>query len=79
MGLLTKGPRGTQDVLPKESYQWQVVEDAMRRICSAYGFKEIRTPVFEHTDCSSGRWEKPRMWCKRRCIPSRIKADALSL
>ena len=50
MGLLTKGPRGTQDVLPKESYQWQVVEDAMRRICSAYGFKEIRTPVFEHTE-----------------------------
>ena len=50
MGLLTKGSRGTQDVLPKESYQWQVVEDAMRRICSAYGFKEIRTPVFENTE-----------------------------
>ena len=50
LGWLTKGPRGTQDVLPKESYQWQVVEDAMRRICSAYGFKEIRTPVFEHTE-----------------------------
>ena len=50
MALITKAPRGTQDVLPKESYKWHVIEDVMRRISHAYGFREIRTPVFEHTE-----------------------------
>ena len=50
MALITKAIRGTQDVLPKESYQWHVMEDVMRRVCAAHGFREIRTPVFEHTE-----------------------------
>lgn len=50
MAFITKAIRGTQDVLPKESYQWHVIEDVMRRVCAAHGFREIRTPVFEHTE-----------------------------
>lgn len=50
MALITKKIKGTEDVLPKDSYRWQFVEDVMRRESKAYGFKEIRTPVFEHTE-----------------------------
>lgn len=50
MGVITKKIKGTEDVLPKESYRWQFVEDVMRKESASYGFKEIRTPVFEHTE-----------------------------
>lgn len=50
MKLITNGIKGTADVLPGESYKWQFVEDIMRKQAQAYGFKEIRTPVFEHTE-----------------------------
>lgn len=50
MALITRKIKGTEDVLPKDSYKWQFVEDVMRRESAAYGFKEIRTPVFEHTE-----------------------------
>jgi len=43
-------PKGTKDVLPKESYKWQYVEKTARDLCSLYNIKEIRTPVFEHTE-----------------------------
>lgn len=50
MGVITKKIKGTEDVLPKDSYRWQFVEDVMRKESAAYGFKEIRTPVFENTE-----------------------------
>lgn len=50
MALITRKIKGTEDVLPKESYRWQFVENIMREEARAYGFKEIRTPVFEHTE-----------------------------
>lgn len=50
MALITKKIKGTEDVLPKESYRWQFVENIMREESKVYGFKEIRTPVFEHTE-----------------------------
>jgi len=50
MGVITKKIKGAEDVLPKDSYRWQFVEDVMRKESAAYGFKEIRTPVFEHTE-----------------------------
>lgn len=49
MALLTKKVRGTEDVLPKDSYRWQFVEDIMRKESASFGYKEIRTPVFEQT------------------------------
>lgn len=48
--MLTKAPRGTKDILPSESYKWQYIEGLIREICDVYGFKEIRTPGFEHTE-----------------------------
>lgn len=50
MALITKKIKGTEDVLPKQSYRWQFVENVMREEARTYGFKEIRTPVFEHTE-----------------------------
>lgn len=48
--MLTQAPRGTRDVLPTESYRWQHVEARMRQAAAEAGFREVRTPVFEHTE-----------------------------
>lgn len=43
-------PKGTKDVLPQDSYKWQFVEGTAREVARLYNLKEIRTPVFEHTE-----------------------------
>ena len=48
--MLITGPRGTKDILPEVSANWQYIEQTIREICRLYGYKEIRTPVFEHTE-----------------------------
>ena len=48
--MLITGPRGTKDILPEVSGNWQYIEQTVRKICSLYGYKEIRTPIFEHTE-----------------------------
>ena len=48
--MLTKAPKGTKDVLPGDSYKWQYVEEVMRKHCANFGYREMRTPVFEHTE-----------------------------
>jgi len=48
--MLTNAPKGTKDMLPKDAYKWHYVEKAFEELCKRYGFKEIRTPVFEHTE-----------------------------
>lgn len=48
--MLTNAPKGTKDVLPDEVYKWHYVERAFADICDRYGFREIRTPDFEHTE-----------------------------
>ncbi len=45
-----QAPKGTKDVTPKESYKWQYIEALAREICEHYGFREVRTPVIEHTE-----------------------------
>lgn len=42
--------KGTRDLLPAETWRWQKVEDESRRVFAAFNFREIRTPVLEHTD-----------------------------
>ena len=48
--MITKAPRGTKDVIPQDSYKWHYVEEKIRNITKAYGYKEVRIPVFEHTE-----------------------------
>ncbi|MDQ0197174.1 histidine--tRNA ligase [Neobacillus ginsengisoli] len=43
-------PRGTQDILPGEVEKWQLIENKARELCEKYQYREIRTPIFEHTD-----------------------------
>lgn len=50
MALLTKAVRGTADILPGESYKWQHVENVLTKMAQVYGYREIRLPVFEHTE-----------------------------
>lgn len=48
--MAIQSPKGTKDVLPDEVYKWQYLENRFRNIASAYGYREIRTPAFEHTE-----------------------------
>ena len=48
--MLTTRPRGTNDFLPGESEKWQYIEQLCRQVCAEYGYKEIRLPIFEHTE-----------------------------
>ena len=48
--LLTNAPRGTKDILPAQVENWLFIEDKIRDICRRYGYEEIRTPIFEHTE-----------------------------
>ncbi len=43
-------PKGTKDMLPSEAYKWHYIEDIARKTAGTFGFKEIRTPMFEHTE-----------------------------
>ena len=51
--MLSKAPRGTKDITPKDVYKWHYVEKKFREICALYGYEEIRTPIFEHTEVFS--------------------------
>jgi len=48
--LLIKIPKGTQDILPEDINKWYYIENIIRKILNKYGYKEIRTPIFEHTE-----------------------------
>lgn len=48
--MITNAPKGTKDILPDQVYRWHFVENRFADICAKYGFKEIRTPMFEHTE-----------------------------
>ena len=52
-------PKGVFDILPKDpdtecawrnSDRWQYIEMVIRNTCATYGYKEIRTPIFERTE-----------------------------
>lgn len=48
--MLTTAPRGTKDIMPGDVLAWRYLEETMRRICAQFGYNEIRTPIFEHTE-----------------------------
>ena len=50
MAEINRAIKGTNDVLPEESHNWQFVEGKMLETATQFGFKEIRVPVFEHTE-----------------------------
>ena len=48
--MLTQAPKGTRDMLPQDAHIWQTIEGIMRRRAALAGYREVRTPVFEHTE-----------------------------
>lgn len=48
--MAIQAQKGTKDMLPKNAYKWQYIEDKLRKISEEYGIREIRTPMFESTD-----------------------------
>ena len=45
-----QAPKGTKDMLPSDAYKWHYVENIFREISKNFGIREIRTPIFEHTE-----------------------------
>lgn len=43
-------PKGTRDVLPADSYKWHYIENLVKNVAVDFNIREIRTPVFEHTE-----------------------------
>ena len=43
-------PKGTNDFLPIDTAKWQYIEKILRETAAAYGYEELRTPIFEATD-----------------------------
>ena len=68
--MLTKAPRGTKDILPDKVGNWLYLENLIRKLCGQYGYREIRTPIFEHTELFHNRMYKREefafLLCKRR-------------
>ena len=50
MDLITKAPKGTQDLTPEKTRRWQAAEQVLISEAQLHGFGEIRTPAFEHTE-----------------------------
>ncbi|WP_101773074.1 histidine--tRNA ligase [Peptostreptococcus faecalis] len=48
--MTISAPRGTKDITPSDSYKWNYLEKKFRNLCDLYGYKEIRTPIFEYTE-----------------------------
>jgi histidyl-tRNA synthetase len=47
---MIEAQKGTRDILPDEVGRWQLVEERARATFEGYGFREIRTPIFESTE-----------------------------
>ena len=43
-------PKGTNDILPEEVRKWHAIEKTAMELSDVYGYQEIRTPIFEHTE-----------------------------
>jgi len=52
MGMI-KAPRGTNDVLPSDSYKWRYIEKVAAKTAMNAGYKQIRFPTFEETELFS--------------------------
>ena len=48
--MQVKAPRGTYDILPPDSWQWKNIEKIIQETAHLFGYSEIRTPIFEHTE-----------------------------
>ncbi|KGM93134.1 histidine--tRNA ligase [Clostridium botulinum] len=48
--MAIQAPKGTKDLLPMDSYKWHYIEGKLKELAAEYALKEIRTPIFEHTE-----------------------------
>ena len=47
---MIKAQKGTKDILPKDSYKWQFMEQKAIDVFQSANFQELRTPIFEATE-----------------------------
>lgn len=66
-------PRGTQDLLPKDTYKWQYIENKLHELMKIYNYKEIRTPIFESTELLVEVSVIQQMLYKKKCTHLKIR------
>jgi histidyl-tRNA synthetase len=49
MSELIRAVRGMNDILPDEAERWEALEELLRDWLRSYGYRNVRTPVLEHT------------------------------
>ena len=50
MAMEMQAPKGTKDMLPADAHKWNYVENTFKRVAKTYNIREMRTPIFEHTE-----------------------------
>ncbi|SFD12107.1 histidine--tRNA ligase [Clostridium uliginosum] len=53
MAIELQAPKGTKDMLPQDAHKWNYVENTFKNVAKTYGIREMRTPIFEHTEVFS--------------------------
>ena len=48
--MLVQVPKGTNDILPAQIDYWYYLENIIKEVLQNFGYREIRTPVFEYTE-----------------------------
>jgi len=48
--MIIRIPKGTQDILPEDIEKWNYVEKIIKEVANRFGYREIRTPIFEYTE-----------------------------
>ncbi len=48
--MIYAAPKGTRDILPPETAQWQAIERLYSEVAELFGYGEIRIPTFESTE-----------------------------
>ncbi|MGC2519193.1 MAG: histidine--tRNA ligase [Burkholderiales bacterium] len=49
MSEAVRAVRGMNDILPDEAERWESIEELLRAWLRSYGYRNVRTPILEHT------------------------------
>ena len=66
--------KGTKDLLPDEIAAWHRIEGTARALFALYGYREIRTPIFEPTELFARGIGQETDIVSKGCTPSRTAA-----
>ena len=70
-----KSIKGTHDILPNQTKDWQELEMQVHKTSNLYGYSEIRTPIIETASLFNRGSEKRLILSQKKCIHGKIKTS----